>query len=403
MGRRLRGILRKTESLLFFGKVLRRGLSRDFRHYVVQYRVGGIPPSTCGNRYVVPIGVEDKPNHRVFHWEVHELGEKNKGKIILYLANDLGYGGFCALWIYYLNRLSFAERMGMTMCINTFHSNAYQEREPYRGTRNNVFEYYFLQPGGISVDDALESNAVIYDWNNVDYGFEDFFHAGGDTDYTYKEEEIEQFGRIQYKCLHFQPDVQMRLDEDISGIFSGVGKVVGVHARGTDYKIGYKGHPMAVTAEMYIQKAKELLHHSNAQKVFLATDDNGMIEAFQKAFGDKLLYYEDVKRSEGTVWNCEFDQERPHHRFLLGYEIIRDVMTLGSCDSLVCGMSYVGFMARVVKASKQKKYECLGYIAPGLNKDGLDLTNKDIRAKVRSKWEKNIRKQMRRDVHLNNR
>lgn len=379
--------IKQKESLLFLGKILRRGMNRDFRHYVAQYRMGN-----AQSTYVVPNGVEDKPNHRVFRWEVHELGEKNNGKIILYLANDLGYGGFCALWIYYLNRLSFAERMGMAMCINTYHSNVYQESKPYRGKRNNLFEYYFLQPGGISVDDALESKAVIYDWNNADYGFEDFFHAGGNNDYTYKEDEIEHFGRIQHKCLHFQPDIQEHLNADLSNILLPQEKVVGVHARGTDYMIGYKGHPTAVSAETYIQKAKELLERSNAQKIFLATDDNGMLKAFLEAFGDRLLYYKDVNRSEGTVWNCEFDQERPHHRFLLGYEIIRDVITLGSCDSLVCGMSYVGFMARVIKASKQKKYECFEYIAPGINKDGIDLTSQEARNKIRAMWEKRVQK-----------
>lgn len=396
----IRKIGQKHESVQFVGKIFRRGFSRHFRHYVVQYRAPSVPAGvkpgskTSGRLapppYLVPKGVEDMPGHRVFHWEVHELGTLNEGKIILYLANDLGHGGFCGLWIYYLNRLSFADRMGMAMCINTYHSAMYQEPTPYRGNRNNVFEYYFEQPGGISVDDALQSRAVIYDWNNPELGFEDFFHVGGSGDYLYKPEDIEAFSRINKKYIRFQPDVRERLEKDIIQLNQNKEKYIGVHARGTDYKIGYKGHPAAITAEAYINAAEEAMADIGAGKVFLATDDKGILDAFIRHFGDKLLYFKDVVRSEGTVWNCEFDQDRPHHRFTLGYEILRDTYVLGSGDGLICGLSYVGFMAQVIKKSKDENYEVIHCINPGLNEKGIDLTSKNARDQVRAMWEKAV-------------
>ncbi len=399
----IRKIGQKHESVMFAGKIFRRGFSRDFRHYVVQYGAPSTPPVVTPEPpmpeqpapppYLVPNGVEDRPGHRVFHWEVHELGELNEGKIVLYLANDLGHGGFCGLWIYYLNRLSFADRMGMAMCINTYHSTMYQEPEPYRGNRNNVFEYYFEQPGGISVDDALHSRAVIYDWNNPEFGFDDFFHVGGSGDYLYKPEDIEAFSKVNKKYIRFQPDVKARLEKDIKQLNPNAEKIIGVHARGTDYKIGYKGHPTAVTTEMYIAAAEEAMKSIGAKKVFLATDDKGILEEFKKHFGGKVLYFEDVIRSEGTVWNCEFDQDRPHHRFNLGYEILRDTYVLGSGDGLICGLSYVGFMAQVIKKSKDEEYEYFTCINPGLNAEGIDLTSKNARDQVRAMWEKAVKKQ----------
>ena len=167
-------------------------------------------------------------------------------------------------------------------------------------------------------------------------------------------------------------------------------KIIGVHARGTDYKIGYKGHPTAVKSKAYINAAEEAMKACNAKKVFLATDDQEILDDFIAHFGDKLLYFKDVIRSEGNIWNCEFDIDRSHHRFNLGYEILRDTYVLGLCNGLICGLSYVGFMAQVVKKSREEEYEFFSCINPGLNDQGIDLSNQNARNQVRAMWEKAV-------------
>lgn len=92
-------------------------------------------------------------------------------KIIMYLERDSGSGGFCAEWVYWLNRLSFSDKMGFKHCINWTDSQFYKESEL---ENNNIFEYFFEQPANISVEDAVESQNVIFDYNTIDYGYYDF-------------------------------------------------------------------------------------------------------------------------------------------------------------------------------------------------------------------------------------
>ena len=105
-----------------------------------------------------------------------------------------------------------------------------------------------------------------------------------------------------------------------------------------------------------------------------------MLDQFKAAFGDKLIYYDDVIRSTGTVMNCFIEKEKENHHYLLGLEIIRDVYTLAACNGFVCGMSYVQFYCPGFKESKWA--EIYKFIIGSPNQEnGVDL--KDANAKKR--------------------
>ena len=307
-------------------KFLRRLPEMYFRNYINSYR------SPYGYKSI------DEERHKVINMQVHVLGDNNKGKVIMLLENQSHHAGFCAIWVYILNRLSFSDKMGFYHVIDWEESEFYQEDHPIHGS-TSIFEYYFEQPSGISLADARKSNFVVYDWNSPEYGYNDAFHVGDNNDYRFTDKDVEQFAKIQRKYIHLHKEIELSIKDQVEKLFQGKTNVIGVHARGADTKIGY----------------------------------------------------EDVIRSTSTIMNCFIEEKRENHHYLLGLEIIRDVYTLAACRGFVCGMSYVGFIVQIIKKANEECFDDFIRISKGINMDGLDLNKSTVRKKIGNDWKKELK------------
>ena len=167
-----------TKDKPFWGcclKILLRGRTKEFQQYVARY---------------VPAKTIDGIDCVTRNLAVSTMGTLNPKIIIMYLERDSGSGGFCAEWVYWLNRVSFSDKMGFKHCINWIDSQFYKEEELENG---NIFEYFFEQPADISVEETLKSQNVIFDYNSIDYGYYDSFAPGRNDDYIFLETNIINF------------------------------------------------------------------------------------------------------------------------------------------------------------------------------------------------------------------
>lgn len=355
-----------------FLKILLRGRTREFQQYVARY---------------IPIKTINGQNCVTRNLTVSTLGTRNAKKIIMLLERDSGSSGFCAEWVYWLNRFTFSDKMGFSHCVNWTSSQFYKEKEL---ENDNIFEYFFEQPAGITVEDALKSQNVIFDYNSVDYGYYDSFAPGRNDDYIFSEKDIINFAEIQKKYIRLNKDLKDDIDFEIKNLLKEK-KVLAVHARGADAKIPYNNHPMPVTTENYIDNATREMGVIHAEKIFLATDDNGILRRFIEVFGDKLLYYKDVERSDGVRMNCYGESSRSMHHYKLGKEIIRDVYTMAACQGLICSVSYVSYIVRIIKKSMDCNFETLDCIKTELRKTGLNLTDPKTISSVEKIWNKELK------------
>ena len=145
-------------------------------------------------------------------------------------------------------------------------------------------------------------------------------------------------------------------------------RVLGIHARGGDFKQEFKKHPHHVFPEEYLKKAKEEFASGKYEQKFLATDDENILKIFIDCFGDKLIYYNDVPRVSGNIGIHVKESSRPLHHYKLGLELLRDVYTLVSCSSFICGLSHVSFMVRYIKESLDEQFEKVIVLDKGINK-----------------------------------
>lgn len=292
---------------------------------------------------------------------VQHPGKMNPDQYVYSMnAKDIG---FCGEIMLVLGWLSYAEVFHLTPVIDWSRNCRYLEDTPVNGTRN-AFEYYFEPVSEISYMDIDQYYNVVYStWNQIGMISPD--KSLDVRAYRNRQFFIGQCSALYKKYIRLNQTTKAYLDENLKKRFCK--RTLGVHVRGTDFKVGFDGHPVCIPGEDYIKSAGRLLDKYGYENIFLATDSLEAVELFRKEFGSMLVYYEDVMRSDGNVGVHGLENERKNHHYLLGLEVLRDVYTLAACDSLLAGMSNVSFAAQYIKLSEEEEFRATEILDHGIN------------------------------------
>lgn len=353
--------LQKHSGLYCIFKFLRQFFNWDFRDYLLSYRVG-----MRWREFILP-------DSSAINLSIHQRGELNSDKVIYEIPLDSASFGMCSQLLVILNRINCAELLGMTPCVNWYNSELYKEDAAVNGT-TNIFEYYFKPINGITAEIAEKSHFVVYDDRNKGYGFDLLYVPLAENVYNWTEKDLDKYAELAKKYLVFRRNVERRIRSGINAMFQGK-KVLGVHGRGGDMKLAFWNHPICVTGEEYARAAEKAMRKMHADCVFLATDDQEILDTFKKHFGEKLLYYKDVVRSDGRLHNALIEVDRPRHHYQLGYEILRDVYTLAHCDGLITGLSMINCVAHIFKRMHGKRFEYTKIIDKGRHTEGVNVND----------------------------
>lgn len=275
--------------------------------------------------------------------ELHTYGREYEGMTI-YLADEQGSGmGFFAELGVTLIKLYFADERGFVPYVYWGERYLYYEPDGIKGEKN-AFLYYFKP---VSEVKSVERACHVVNSEESHYSqVKGLYNA---VSYDVSEDYINAMARMLKKYIQYNDETGEYLESQFSTLL-GDKKTVAVHYRGTDFNKGYNNHPIPVQAEQEIEKVKELLQQKNYEQIFLATDENAMVERFRQEFGDKVKVYEDTFRDDGSGESIAFSKaEREHHHYKLGLEVLRDQYTLTHCDGIVCGYSNITFIARVMR------------------------------------------------------
>ena len=315
------------------------------------------------DRFVRTVKSIGKENNLVY---LESYGNEFCEEVLYHIKAEYSGSGFFADHNRLLNFLYFADKYGMKPVVEFHPDYCYAEKEPVNGT-TNPFEYYFEQPTGISLATLYQSKCVIRSRkDNTKYAIQLNENSNG---YSRSNQYIEEMGRITRKYLRLRKEVDEYIVTSMAQIISQEDKVLAVHFRGTDFKKNYNGHPVNLSIEDYYSRIEEALAHGY-NKIFLATDDSEAIEKMRSRYGDRLVFYSDVTRSDGNETVMNSVCERPNHHYLLGLEVLRDMFTLARGNGLIAGLSQVSLAARIQKAGSEKNYEDLIIIDKGINFHG---------------------------------
>ncbi len=300
-------------------------------------------------------------NGKIFRFE--HLGDENEGKNIYFIGEGSSIQGMFSLILWTLRRLEVADKFHFTPVVS------WTKDVPVNYNDNsNPFLIYFQQTSDIAEDTINRSADIAFSkkWDRV------YKRKKG---YDFSQDEICRLARIYKRYIKLQPAIQEKMDSDIKQLFGGASrkKVLGVHVRGVEWrKKQVFGHPIPVSVQDYLETAQKLLNELGYDKIFLATDSEETVELFKKYFGDKLIEYRAVRTPVGSSQLSIFNDK--NNPFQMGYEVLRDAYTLASCNSMLCGLSNVSYVTRIIKQSTESNYEKIVILDKGKVEEGLSLT-----------------------------
>lgn len=256
--------------------------------------------------------------------------------------------GLFALIEFSLNLLAFPDKMNFAPVVVFPDRSLYSEEELFLGTFN-AFEYYFEPVANIRSDELNQYPGFVSKVMN------NFRFTGVNFDYFLDEKKLSLLSGLYAKYLRLNSHTKELIGSASGELLKGK-RTLAVHVRGTDFRHGYVGHPCAVPTEEYIKTVENVILEHAFDQVFLATDEHATVDAFIERFGDRLVYYGDTFRSSDGQPVHTSDAPREHHRYLLGLEALRDMLTIVDCDGLVCGLSRLSNCARIAKHARGEAF-----------------------------------------------
>lgn len=266
--------------------------------------------------------------------------------------------GFFAIMKEVLNYCEFADRHNLAPVVVWGNDILYYDKNK----KENSFEYYFIQPAKIAVKDLSKVQNLIY---SKPQDLNMFTKKQGGYSYSNK---IMTYAYLYKKYIHLNDETKNLIYKMIAEI--GVNeRTIGVHIRGTDYKRKYNRHPVYVEVKEYQNVIKEFMKTGNYDKIFLATDDQQILEEMVNEIGsENILYVKEAFRStDGKA--IHYGNAGGVSPYQLGYDVLKDVYLLANCGGLIGSLSNVSMFAQIVKRSEGMWYKNIQIIDKGVNKN----------------------------------
>ena len=138
----------------------------------------------------------------------------------------------------------------------------------------------------------------------------------------------ETYRFLMKKYLQPQPEIQALADSFVKENFSG--PFLTVHARGSDKDEGYRA--MTSIPKQTLEFAKQRIQTmSEKTKLFLMTDDESLLLAYKKTFGDRLVTT-DSQRSNSEI-GVHYDSNS--NKRLAGQEMLVDMLIAAKSECFI--------------------------------------------------------------------
>jgi hypothetical protein len=187
----------------------------------------------------------------------------------------------------------------------------------------NAWEYYFEQ---IDINQR-KSNKLDF------YNLKRMLHY--DKRYTNDDKVCARLRKLFWNNFKFKKNLKEEID---SFYYDNIKSknTLGVQIRLTDMAHGHNVKKL----EHYIIRIKQILaKNKEIKQVFLATDDQEVINVLSRELKVPIIYLEDIYRATKNKPDllpydrCECD--RPLHKYNLGREVIIDIFLLSKCNQIL--------------------------------------------------------------------
>lgn len=205
--------------------------------------------------------------------------------------------------------------------------------------RTNVWEKFFLQPSGYSLENISRSHNIII---SDKYSAPSDQYLMGNTDFYECPERLNYFRSVFKQYITFTPNTLNLLNEMRDKIIPENSRVLGILCRGTDYLLKKpKGHPVQPNPQDVIEDAKKVIREYHCDYIFLATEDRSILDLFKSEFGDQLLYVNQrrVSKEEMQAVDLLIDANKKsiEDKYMMGINYLASTYILSKCNCFIGG------------------------------------------------------------------
>lgn len=258
-------------------------------------------------------------------------GKENPDKTF-YLIRRTGGGtaGLCSHLNVVLGHIRYAEAKGYIPVVDMQNYKTPYLSDELQG-KENAWEYFFKQPANYGLDTVYKSKNVVYSNDGLAEEYIDgsmgFYHNEGN--------ELSKWREIFKKWIRFSDEFKA-YDNRIDKSIMLDKRVLGVISRGSDYvNLKPKGHGIQPTIPMLVEKVKEVVVEKKIDRVFLATEDETIFEAFEREFKDILISIQSHHISSDKDNANTAVQELYEDMKLAGMEYLENIYILSKCNCLI--------------------------------------------------------------------
>lgn len=188
--------------------------------------------------------------------------------------------------------------------------------------RVNIWERYYQQPSGYSLEDLPKMKKVLYSvetpWIVSSY-----------------RQNTELKNELYASYIKVRSDLKKEIDEEWERLTGGTENVLGCVCRGTDViGLGWENNYPSIDAVIeYLDLVKD-----NYDKIYLATEDQDMYERITGHFGSCIAAYGQQRyRVEKGKYLIDYEDRRENGQYLRGREYLFVLEMLSRCAA-VTGM-----------------------------------------------------------------
>lgn len=305
--------------------------------------------------------LSDYPKGIVRRYKRHHTAKHNAMVLETYKATGIYYVmrpnivecGLATTIRCVLSHAKYAMEQGYTLVMD------YKNRKnpyllPEEVGKVNAWDYFFEQPDHVTLEETEGADNILL--------IEESQLAICPTDSMefYTNENCVAYWRMLFqKYIRLSKEAETFIEGQRQKIFGDSNeKTLGCIVRGTDYIQGRPfNHPVQPLPEDVLHKAEEVMAEKGYQRLFLATEDAGVLAMFKEHFGDKLFYveqqrYEDGKTPLALQENFAKDSSPKEE----GMKYLSAIYLLGGCDALIGGRCGITTIAYLISSGFEYEY-----------------------------------------------
>ena len=260
------------------------------------------------------------------------LGKENPDKIFFVIRRANCKAGLFSFVMTNMAMVKYALDRGYIPVVDMqTEKNTYLDEDQVG--KRNVWEFYFEQPCGCSLNDIAKSRKVILGCGLIG----DNMDFPGDS-ITRNPDEYRKWRKLFDQYFIVKEDIIEEAESLKKELFQGQ-RVLGVLCRGTDYvNTRPKDHPIQPSADQMIEKVRAVMREQKCACIYLATEDADIYERFQKEFGELVKTLRSNRYSNTGKENInDIAVREGGNRYQMGRQYLISILLLAGCSCLVAG------------------------------------------------------------------